>query len=116
MKILHNAESLDCHHAVQCIFNLNELDIKVYKELRMRGDIRADELAKILNKERSTVYRSLQKLTKCGICIKKTKTLEKGGYYHHYTCSKDGIIRKSAEKCLEDWYLLMKKILAELNE
>ena len=116
MKIIPSEKAIDCHHAVQCIFNLNDLDIKVYKELKKKDDIRADELADILHKERSTVYRSLQKLTKCGICIKKTKTLEKGGYYHQYTCSNNRTIKKSAEKCLEDWYHLMKKTLSHLNE
>ena len=79
-------QQLSCQDAVTCIFNLNKLDISVLNKLKELGPVRADEIALHLQRERSTVYRSLQKLKKCGICIKKTKTIEKGGYYHVYEC------------------------------
>ena len=116
MKILNDTKNLKCDGAVKCIFNLNELDIKVYKELTKEENIRADELAEILKKERSTVYRSLQKLTKCGICIKQIKNLEKGGYFHTYSCSGKLEIKRAAEECLEEWYQSIKKMLSQLNE
>ena len=98
------------------IFNLNELDIRVYKELKKKGNLLAKELAQHLGRERSTVYRSLQKLTKCGICIKKTNSMKKGGYYHSYSCSEIKNIKKSAEQCLEKWYHLVKNTLSQLND
>ena len=75
MKIPQDGKLLDCEDAVRCIFNLKELDITILRELKKQKNIRADELACILHKERSTVYRSLQKLTRCGLCQKKTKTI-----------------------------------------
>jgi predicted transcriptional regulator len=116
MKLQDNTVGFNCDDAVKCIFNLNELDIRVYNELKKRGNMRANELAQYLHRERSTIYRSLQKLTKCGICIKKTKTLEKGGYYHSYSCSETKNIKKSANQCLERWYHLVKNTLSRLNE
>ena len=116
MKLQRNTINFKCDDAVKCIFNLNELDIRVYNELKKRGNMRANELAQYLNRERSTVYRSLQKLTKCGICIKKTKNLKKGGYYHRYSCSEIKNIQKSADQCLEKWYHLIKNKLSQLNE
>lgn len=43
-----------------------------------------EELAKETNRDKSTVFRSLQKLVALGICIKETKTMKGGGYYHTY--------------------------------
>ena len=105
-----------CDEIVKSIFNLNGRDIKVYHKLQELGRSRADELAKHLNLERSTVYRSLQKLTDCGICNKKTETLRKGGYYHSYECKDSYQIRKLAEKCIERWYISMKQMLYILED
>ncbi|RLF41981.1 MAG: hypothetical protein DRN12_01760 [Thermoplasmata archaeon] len=105
-----------CDEIVKSIFNLNERDIKVYRKLQELGPSRADELARHLNLERSTVYRSLQKLTDCGICSKRTETLKKGGYYHSYECKDLSQVRKLAEKCIERWYVAMKEMLYLLDE
>ena len=116
MKIPTDGKILNCEDAVKCIFNLKALDLIIYNELKKKGSLRADKLADILHKERSTVYRSLQKLTKCGICIKQTKNLKQGGYYHVYSIHENLQIKKKAEKCLEEWYNSIKKSLAELSE
>jgi len=116
MKIPRDGRILDCEDAVKCIFNLKELDIIILRELKKHGNIRADELADILKKERSTVYRALQKLNKCGICIKRTKTIEQGGYYHLYSICEDITIKETAEKCLDEWYKRVKKSLSDLDK
>lgn len=107
--------SMKCDEAIKCVFDLNKLDIKVYDMLQKHGSIRADELANLLQKERSTIYRSLQKLTSCKICKKKTKTLKQGGYYHVYEPQPSGKVRKEAEHCLDQWYKTMKQTLQLLQ-
>ena len=84
MKRIKNYENICCKDVLQYVFDLNSLDLEVYKKLKEEKESRADELAKKLGKERSNVYRSLQKLTFCNLCTKKTKTIETGGYYHLY--------------------------------
>jgi predicted transcriptional regulator len=116
MRVLDDTKNLQCDDAVKCVFNLNNLDIEVYKLLKKSGELRADELAKKLDKERSTVYRSLQKLANCGMCDKITRNLAQGGYYHVYTCLDNKTIKKHAERCLEQWYMAIKKTLAKLEE
>lgn len=116
MKVMDTSKTLQCDDAVKCVFNLNVLDINVYNSLKSLGKARADELADYLNKERSTVYRSLQKLTKCGMCIKKTEKIKKGGYYHIYMCSENKDIRINAERCLDEWYHSIKKTLSQISD
>ena len=112
---LKKSQPLTCEDAVTCIFNLNNLDILVLNKLRELGPVRTDEIALSLNKERSTVYRSLQKLKNCGICIKKTKTIPKGGYYHVYECCNMKNLKQEAERCLDEWYISLKKTLKNLS-
>jgi len=106
----------ECDEIIKKIFNLTQRDIEVYQKLRELGGARADELARCLNKERSTVYRSLQKLAECGICRKLTKTLEKGGYYHLYRCVDPSQVKRLAEECIEQWYKSMKETIKLLEQ
>jgi predicted transcriptional regulator len=115
MKVRKSAY-MKCDEAIKCVFNLNRLDINVYKTLLKNGAARADELADMLQKERSTIYRSLQKLSDCGICKKITKTLKQGGYYHIYEPQSSREIKKQAEECLDSWYASMKQTLQLLND
>ena len=73
-------------------------------------------VTKQINKERSTVYRSLQKLTNCGLCLKQTKTIPTGGYYHIYVINQTDIVKEHLESCLDEWYHHMKTVLAHFNQ
>ena len=115
MKFLQPNQKICCNDVIQCIFNLNTLDITVYKKLKETKEARTDELAKKINRERSTVYRSLQKLTCSDLCIKKTNTLENGGYYHTYTCKDIKKTKEKLEKCIDEWYEKMKATIKELE-
>src|SRR6476620_3306423 len=44
-----------------------------------------DVLSKQVNRDKTTVFRYLQKLVNLRICEKDTKTLKEGGWYHVYT-------------------------------
>lgn len=77
MKFIKSEDVICCNDLIKCVFDLNELDLKVYKKLKKKGESRAEILAKHLKRERSTVYRSLQKLTCCGLCIKNNKNYQK---------------------------------------
>ena len=115
MKFINLKNNINCDNVIQCIFELNNLDIKVYKTLKETGETRADELAKKLKKDRSNVYRSLQKLTCCGLCIKEKRNIQNGGYYHTYDCANNNKIRTELEEQIESWYNKMKNTLKTLK-
>ena len=116
MKIIQEYENISCKDVLQCVFELNKLDFNVYKLLREQGKTRADALAHKMKKERSTVYRSLQRLTSCGLCMKKTKTIESGGYYHLYSCNDPKQVKKEMESCIDEWYKQMKKTIKNFEK
>jgi len=116
MRIIKSFKNICCDDVIQCVFDLNILDLNVYKELKVQGKSRADDLAKKMNRERSTIYRSLQKLTCCELCIKETNTIETGGYYHAYSCNNSKYVKKKLELCVEKWYKSMKKTIKLFDE
>ncbi len=105
-----------CKDIVQCAFSLNDFEVEVYKALHSIGPSRADDLAERMGKDRSTVYRALQRLMTCGMCGRETRSLEKGGYYHVYTAISREELRARLEKCIEEWQERMHQALARFDE
>ncbi|HUL38777.1 MAG TPA: helix-turn-helix domain-containing protein [Methanomassiliicoccales archaeon] len=110
------AEVSTCHDLVQCAFSLGEFEVEVYYKLMESGPLRADELASKMGKDRSTVYRALQKLMTCGMVYRETKSIERGGYYHVYRAISREMLRGRLEKCVEDWYSRMQEVLHKFTE
>jgi predicted transcriptional regulator len=91
-------------------------EIEVFKEASRLGPLRADDLADKMSRERSTVYRALQRLMSCGMCYRETKSLEKGGYYHVYSAVSKDILKMKMEHCVEEWHKRMQEALARFDE
>jgi predicted transcriptional regulator len=115
MKSINLNKNINCDNVIQCIFELNNLDIKVYKSLKKTREARADDLAKILRKDRSNVYRSLQKLTCCKLCTKEQRNIQNGGYYHIYKSINTTKIKKELKEQIDCWHKKMKNTLKELR-
>ena len=115
MRFLDTTKNVCCDDVIRCIFDFNDLDLKVYKKLKEDGETTAQNLAAKLGKERSTIYRSLQKLTKCGICIKKTNYIKTGGHYHSYKNIDSKLFKTKVESCIDNLYKSMKETIKILE-
>ena len=93
-----------CQDVIQCIFGLGDLDITIYRLLVEHGEMRADRMARLIRKDRSTAYRGLQRLTACGLCVKEKRYREEGGYYHIYRAVPPEAMKNQARECVERWY------------
>jgi predicted transcriptional regulator len=68
------------------LYDLSPLELDLLLILnRINKPLTLDEISKEADRDRTTVFRSLQKLVKAGICNKETKTIKDGGYYHVYS-------------------------------
>ncbi len=74
-----------CRDIVKCIYGLSDFEIVIYRKLVKQGPLKADDLAPVMKKDRSTIYRALQKLVAAGLAFRETKTIDRGGYFHVYT-------------------------------
>ncbi|HYV52311.1 MAG TPA: helix-turn-helix domain-containing protein [Candidatus Eisenbacteria bacterium] len=68
------------------LYDLSPLELELlFILIKNKTSMTLEELAKRVDRDKSTVFRSLQKLVGLGICSKETKTLKEGGYYHAYS-------------------------------
>ncbi len=66
------------------IYDLSPLDMDLLLTLiaHHNKQMTLEDLSKAVNRDKSTVFRSLQKLTGLGICVKESRTLKEGGHFH----------------------------------
>jgi predicted transcriptional regulator len=98
------AGNATCRDIVKCMYRLTDFEIAIYRKLVKQGALRADDLAPVLKKDRSTVYRALQKLVSSGLAYRDTKTIERGGYYHVYAAVSPDDLKTRLHKCADDWF------------
>ena len=68
------------------LYDLTPMELDVLLILnRINKPLTLDEISQESDRDRTTVFRSLQKLVRAGICNKETKTMKDGGYYHVYS-------------------------------
>jgi len=71
--------------------------MEILRQLAAGREKTLDELALKLQRDRSTVHRSLTKLLTIGVCYRKTVGLKGGGYFHIYGISDTSIIKRRIE-------------------
>ncbi|AKB78324.1 hypothetical protein MSHOH_1841 [Methanosarcina horonobensis HB-1 = JCM 15518] len=108
--------SFRCEDMVKCVLGLKALDIEAYKVLLMHGSTTTDRLGEILNRERSTAYRSLQNLITCGIVYRETKSIETGGHYYEYTAIELWEMKQIVKKNVDEWYCQMNEMVDKLDD
>jgi predicted transcriptional regulator len=68
------------------LYDLSPLELDLLLILNRTNEaLTLDEISQHADRDRTTVFKSLQKLVKAGICNKETKTMKDGGYYHVYS-------------------------------
>lgn len=95
---------LQCRDVLQCIFNLNPLEIEIYRLLNRNGPLPADEIGERTGRDRSTAYRALRNLQACRIVYKETDILDNGGYRHLYHVVAPTEVQREMKDCLEEWH------------
>ena len=100
---------LSCRDIIQCVFDLNDFEIRAYRYLTLKGPKSAEEIGKKLGKDRSTAYRALRQLISCRIVYKKTIILDGGGHQHIYFPVEPEKVRDEMEIVLEEWIKKMRK-------
>jgi predicted transcriptional regulator len=109
-------DSSGCEDMVKCVLGLKALDIEAYKALLEHGPLTAEKLGDLLNRERSTAYRSLQNLISCGIVYRETRSIESGGYYYKYVAIDPQELKKMVKKNVDEWYQQMNELIEKLDD
>lgn len=92
-----------------------ELDL-VFILMKNKTPMTLEELAKEVDRDKSTVFRALQKLVGLGICNKETKTLKEGGYYHAYSAIDIESFKIETEKRVKELEDSFHRLLRKFEE
>jgi len=91
-------ESIMC-----CVFGLKAFDIAVYFEILKRNPSKINEIADILNRDRSTIQRSAQSLMNAGLIVRKQINIKEGGYFYKYEAIPFSEVKELIKKSMEQW-------------
>ena len=95
-----------------CAFGLRNSEITIYLYL-IDGPKTVEEIAVVVEKDRSTVQRTLNRLHKKDLVERRTQSIERGGYYYEYIAKSTGEVREEILAQLDDWYHATRKFLLE---
>lgn len=105
---------LTCSDVVQCAFDLSDQDVRTYDALNNLGRARTEEIARVLDKDPSVVYRSLQRLVGCDVATKTRESMDEGGYYYVYAATQKREVKMRLRSCVDDWHQQMLRAIDRL--
>lgn len=91
-------------NVMECLYNLSELEKEILSLLSDGEELRSSEIAKKIDKDQSTAYRSLEKLSECGLIYKEKHNIRNGGYYFLYSRRPLEKIKEEAKRSVERWH------------
>ncbi|MDZ7850928.1 MAG: helix-turn-helix domain-containing protein [Halodesulfurarchaeum sp.] len=113
----HLERDLECQSLLECLYDLNDLDRQCFRVLADAEAPRTvDELATTVDRERSTVYRSVQRLLQLGLVQKDQVNYDRGGYYHVYRITDPDEIADEMQTKVNDWYAQIGYLVARFRE
>jgi len=108
---------MECEGLLECFHGLKELDKEVFRELTTHDEsLTVDEVADAIDRERSTAYRSIQRLLNTGFVQKEQVNYDQGGYYHVYHPTDPDEVADDMQRMLNDWYAKMGQLIGEFRE
>ena len=108
---------MQCEGLLECFHGLKQLDKAIFGVLT-EGDepLTVDEIAERVDRERSTAYRSVQRLLDTGFIRKEQVNYEQGGYYHVYEPVRAEEIAGDMQRMLNDWYAKMGQLIQQFED
>ncbi|MDS0298692.1 BlaI/MecI/CopY family transcriptional regulator [Halogeometricum sp. S1BR25-6] len=108
---------MECEGLLECIHGLKQLDKQVFQTLVESGEpLTVDEVADTVERERSTAYRSVQRLLQAGFIQKDQVNYDQGGYYHVYRPTDPDEVADDMQRMLNDWYAKMGTLIQEFRD
>jgi predicted transcriptional regulator len=110
-------QDMECEGLLECIHGLKELDREIFTVLSEHAEpLTVDEIAAEVDRERSTAYRSVQRLVTSGFVQKEQVNYDHGGYYHVFSPTDPDEIADDMQRMLNDWYAKMGQLIGEFRE
>jgi predicted transcriptional regulator len=108
---------MQCEGLLECLHGLKDLDREAFQVLaECEEPLTVDEVADRIGRERSTAYRSIQRLLQTGLVEKEQVNYDQGGYYHVYYPASPDEIADDMQAQLNEWYAMMGQLIQEFRD
>lgn len=109
--------NMACEGLLECFHGLKQLDREVFGVLvEAEEAMTVDDIAEAVDRERSTAYRSVQRLLDTGFVRKEQRNYEHGGYYHVYLPADPDVVADDMQRTLNEWYAKMGQLIQEFRD
>lgn len=98
-------------HILRCLLNLTQSEVEVYFALHEHPNKSVDELAEVMGKDRSGVYRSLQNLLEKGLVSREYRILRHGGYKYLYVPVPIDDLKFRLKEELNKWFHVLNEVV-----
>jgi predicted transcriptional regulator len=110
-------QDMECEGLLECFHGLKALDRQVFGVLAdSESPMTVDDVAAAVDRERSTAYRSVQRLLDAGFVRKEQVNYDHGGYYHVFEPVEADEVADDLQRMLNDWYAKMGQLIGEFRD
>lgn len=107
-------QEMECEEVLKHCYGFNQLAVESYLTLlESDGAMTVDELAVGVDRERSTVYRTVQQLLQAGFLRKEQVNYDDGGYYHVYKPKDPKDVTDEMQQTLNSLYSKLERKIRE---
>lgn len=101
-------KQIDSEELLKCVFGLKKTELKVFLLLlKNKKSVTSIDLAKQLLLDRTTIQKSVKKLLKKEIVLRKQINLNNGGYVFVYTINEKEKIKQIMKNVIINWEKLV---------
>lgn len=108
--------SRECEDVLECIAGFGDLEKEIYFQATGKEALTIDEIAEEVDRERSTVFRSLKKLKKNGFIEEDTRGQKGGSYVNIYSAVPPREVSENMRERIDDWTSLINQMIDEFEE
>lgn len=108
---------MECEGLLECFHGLKALDKECFRVMTTSAEpLTVDDIAARVDRERSTVYRSVRRLQEAGFVRKEQVNYDDGGYYHVFYPTDADAVAEEMQRMLNDWYAMMGQLIDEFRD
>ncbi|QZY00695.1 helix-turn-helix domain-containing protein [Halobaculum rubrum] len=103
-------------HVMACVFGIQEHESRTYLRLLDNPGSTVEELAGVLERDRSNVNRSLTTLLEKGLAERERRLLDPGGYVYQYTATPLPEAKELLHGALDQWAETVHEVIETFDE
>jgi len=110
-------EDIQCDYLLDCFHGLTELDRACFEQLVGSAEaLTVDDLASRVDRDRTTAYRSVQRLLEADLVEQRQVSGDGSSYYHVYEPCDPDDVADQMQRELNDYYAQMGQLIHEFRD